>query len=91
VRHRRKEEDKTGDQSSPLQKRSGQYFEGAAPEAWSFLIGRYQDCERWLKDCGGRAAACDDQMRYCKVVPPLHETTGIMAEIDPAIPQWKID
>ncbi len=88
---RRKGENKSGDGTSPLQKGSGQYFEGIPPEVWSFHIGGYQVCEKWLKDRRGRTLTDEDLEHYCKVVTALSETIRLMAEIDAAIPRWPID
>jgi predicted helicase len=75
----------------PLQKDSGQYFEGVPPEVWNFHIGGYQVCEKWLKDRRGRTLSYDDLEHYCKVVTAISETTRLMAEIDAAIPKWPIE
>jgi Type ISP C-terminal specificity domain/N-6 DNA Methylase len=75
----------------PQAKAEGQYFEGVAPEVWSFHIGGYQVCEKWLKDRRGRTVTYDDQMHYCKIVTALSETIRLMAEIDAAVPKWPIE
>jgi predicted helicase len=67
-----------------------QHFEGVPPEVWSFHVGGYQVCERWLKDRRGRTLTYHDQMHYCKVVTALSETIRLMAEIDAAIKEWPI-
>jgi hypothetical protein len=41
---------------------TGQYFEGARPEVWTFHIGGYQVCEKWLKD--RRGACCGRGFGY---------------------------
>ena len=81
----------TGDETSPLQKTGGQYFEGVPPEVWNFHIGGYQVCDKWLKDRRGRTLTYDDQLHYCKAVTALSETLRLMAEIDAAIPKWPIE
>jgi hypothetical protein len=75
----------------PLQKDSGQYFEGVPPEVWQFHLGGYQVCEKWLKDRRGRTLGYDDLEHYRKVVTALKETIRLMAEIDAAIPKWPIE
>ena len=72
--------------AEPLQ--GGQYFEGIPPEVWSFHIGGYQVCEKWLKDRRGRTLTYDDLEHYRKVVTALSETIRLMAEIDAAVPKW---
>ena len=69
---------------------TGQYFEGVPPEVWSFHIGSYLVCEKWLKDRRGRTLTYDDLEHYCKVVTALSETLRLMAAIDAAIPNWPI-
>jgi len=81
----------TGDETSPLQKGSGQYFEGVAPEVWDFHIGGYQVCEKWLKDRRGRTLSYDDTTHYQKIIVALKETIRLMGEIDAAIPKWPIE
>ncbi len=86
----RKGENKTGDDTSPLQNGNGQYFEGVPPEVWNFHIGGYQVCEKWLKDRRGRTLTYEDLEHYSKVVTALSGTIRLTAEIDAAIPKWPI-
>lgn len=62
-----------------------QYFEGVSPEVWSFHIGGYQVCRKWLKDRKGRQLTYDDITHYQHIVAALGETIRLMAEIDAAI------
>jgi hypothetical protein len=62
-----------------------QYFEGVPPEVWSFHIGGYQVCEKWLKDRKGRKLTIDDIEHYQKIVVALKETIRLMKEIDETI------
>lgn len=62
-----------------------QYFEGVPPEVWSFHVGGYQVCQKWLKDRKGRKLTYDDLTHYQHVVSALAETTHLMAEIDDVI------
>jgi hypothetical protein len=73
----------TGDGTSLPQ--HGQYFEGMPSEAWSFRIGGYQVCEKWLKERCGCPLSYDDLEHYCKVVTALNETIRLVAEIHAAI------
>lgn len=59
-------------------------------EVWSFTIGGYQVCEKWLKDRRGRVLSHDDLQHYKKIIPALSRTRDLMQEIDKAIPQWPI-
>jgi hypothetical protein len=74
--------------AKPQSEAGGQYFEGVPPEVWSFHIGGYQVCERWVKDRRGRTLTYDDLEHYCKVVTALSETVRLMAEIDATIQHW---
>jgi len=65
-----------------------QYFEGVSPEIWSFNIGGYQVCAKWLKDRQGRDLTYDDCSQYARIVGALHHTIRIMCEIDTAIGAW---
>jgi predicted helicase len=66
-------------------------FEGIPEEVWSFYIGGYQVCEKWLKDRGpkkgnpGRVLTDEDIEHYQKIVVALSETIRIMTEIDEVI------
>ncbi|MFQ5916114.1 MAG: type ISP restriction/modification enzyme, partial [Nitrospinota bacterium] len=67
-----------------------QYFEGIPNEVWSFHVGGYQVCEKWLKDRKGRKLTYDDVTHYQKIIVALKRTIELMAEIDQAIPAWPI-
>jgi predicted helicase len=62
-----------------------QYFGGVPAAVWSFHIGGYQVCEKWLKDRKGRALTYEDIQHYQKIVVALNETIRIMREIDEVI------
>jgi len=64
---------------------ASQRFEGVPEAVWSFHIGGYQVCEKWLKDRKGRTLSPDDIAHYQKVVVALNETIRLMAEIDRVI------
>jgi len=68
-----------------------QYFADVPSEVWSFKVGGYQVCEKWLKDRKGRALSYDDQEHYTKVTVALGETIRLMAEIDALIPSWPLE
>jgi len=62
-----------------------QYFEGVPPEVWSFHVGGYQVCQKWLKDRKGHKLTYDDLTHYQQVVSALAETIRLMGEIDDVI------
>jgi Type ISP C-terminal specificity domain len=62
-----------------------QYFQGIQPDVWSFHIGGYQVCDKWLKDRKGRTLTYDDIQHYQKIVVALKETIRLMADIDKVI------
>ena len=56
------------------------------PESvWSFHIGGYQVCEKWLKDRKSRKHSKKDIAHYQKVVLVLAETIRVMDQIDEVI------
>lgn len=60
-------------------------FAGVPEAVWSFHIGGYQVCHKWLKDRKGRALSKEDIAHYQKIVVALNETIRIMKEIDETI------
>lgn len=64
---------------------SEQYFEGVSPEVWSFYVGGYQVCQKWLKDRKGRKLTYDDLSHYQRIVSTLSVTIHLMSRIDKVI------
>jgi hypothetical protein len=73
---------------------ASRWFEDVPKETWTFHVGGYQVCEKWLKDRAGRGGenpepgrllTDDDILRYRRIVTALTETRAIMTEIDEAI------
>jgi predicted helicase len=64
---------------------AAQYFEDVPQAAWSFHIGGYQVCRKWLKDRKGRALSVEEIAHYQRIVAILARTTALMQEIDKAI------
>ncbi len=62
-----------------------QYFEGVPEAVWSFHVGGYQVCQKWLKDRKGRKLTFDDLKHYQQIVSALAETIRLMGLIDDAI------
>jgi predicted helicase len=57
-------------------------FEGVPEAVWSFRVGGYQVCEKWLKDRKGRKLLKDDIEHYQRVIVAIAETIRLMKEID---------
>lgn len=59
-----------------------QYFEGVSQGAWSYQIGGYQVCDKWLKDRKGRILTLDEIQTYCRIVTAIQETREVQKAID---------
>jgi predicted helicase len=68
-----------------------QYFDNVKPEVWTFHIGGYQVCQKWLKDRKGRVLSYDDCEHYLYIVAALENTIGLMAEIDETLPAFPLN
>lgn len=62
-----------------------QYFDGVPSEVWTFHVGGYQVCQKWLKDRKSRQLTYDDLTHYQRIVAALAETIRLMAAIDETI------
>jgi Type ISP C-terminal specificity domain len=60
-------------------------FKPVSEPVWSFLVGGYPVCEKWLKDRKRRALSKSDIEQYQHIVVALRETLRLMAKIDEAI------
>jgi SOS-response transcriptional repressor LexA len=60
-------------------------FRGVTEDVWTFHLGGYQICEKWLKDRKGRTLSTDEIAHYQKIVVALSETIRLMQEIDRVI------
>jgi predicted helicase len=67
-----------------------QYFDNVPPEVWSYHIGGYQVCQKWLKDRKGRQLSYDDLTHYRGIVAALARTVELQAAIDDAIGEWPL-
>jgi predicted helicase len=65
-----------------------QYFGGIPAPVWSFKVGGYAVCEKWLKDRKGRVLSSEDINHYQRVIVALQATLRLMAEIDTLISTW---
>ena len=59
-----------------------QYFTPVPETAWTYRIGGYQVCEKWLKDRKDRVLELKDIRTYCRMVTALNLTIDIQREID---------
>jgi hypothetical protein len=64
---------------------SGGGFQGVAEEVWTYRVGGYQVCEKWLKDRKGRTLSTDDIAQYLRIVLAIAETIRLVSEIDQLI------
>ena len=62
-----------------------QYFDNVKPEIWTFHIGGYQVCQKWLKDRKGRELKYEDLNHYLYILAALEKTSDLMQEIDKAV------
>lgn len=60
-------------------------FIGVPEDVWSFHVGGYQVCEKWLKDRKGRHLSTRDLAHYQRIVVAISETIRLMPEIDVVI------
>ncbi len=74
-----------GSQEGRVWINKSQYFENVPEEVWSFHVGGYQVCQKWLKDRKGRKLTFDDLKHYQQIVSALAETIRLMALIDETI------
>jgi predicted helicase len=59
-----------------------QYFEGISLDVWSYQIGGYQVCGKWLKDRKERMLSFDEILTYCKIVTAIQKTIEIQKAVD---------
>ncbi len=64
-----------------------QYFENVPLAVWTWHMGGYQICLKWLKDRKGRILSGEEIARYQKIVAILAETIALMEGIDGVIEQ----
>lgn len=70
--------------------KKGDGFTVVPEEVWSFYVGGYQVCQKWLKDRKGRTLSPEDITHYQRIIVALQETIQLMQKIDEAIPAWPI-
>jgi hypothetical protein len=67
-----------------------QYFAPVPEDVWTYRIGGYQVCEKWLKDRQGRRLELDDIRTYCQIVTALKLTIDIQGDINLLYPGIEI-
>ena len=63
-----------------------QYFSPVSEAVWSYRVGGYQVCEKWLKDRRERRLELDDIRTYCRIATALKRTLEIQEPIDAVYP-----
>jgi hypothetical protein len=64
-----------------------QYFAPVPADVFSYQVGGYQVCEKWLKDRRERHLEIDDIRTYCRIVTALARTIVLQRDIDALYPQ----
>jgi Type ISP C-terminal specificity domain len=67
-----------------------QFFGGVTLPVWSFDIGGYDICEKWLEYREGRELTYQEIQHYQKMVVAISETIRLVGEIDALIPGWPL-
>ncbi|HOC22017.1 MAG TPA: N-6 DNA methylase [Anaerolineae bacterium] len=61
---------------------STQVFAPVPLDVWTYQVGGYQVCEKWLKDRQERRLTLDDIRTYCRIVTALGKTIAVQQELD---------
>jgi predicted helicase len=61
---------------------AAQHFAPVPEAVWSYQVGGYQVCEKWLKDRKERRLELDDLRAYCRIVTALERTIERQQQID---------
>jgi len=64
-----------------------QYFAPVPEAVWTYQVGGYQVCEKWLKDRQERRLEVEDIRTYCRIVTALKLTLDIQSKINDLYPQ----
>jgi hypothetical protein len=64
-----------------------QYFAPVPEPVWTYQVGGYRVCDKWLKDRQDRRLEVDDIRTYCRIVTALKLTLGIQQELNALYPQ----
>lgn len=63
-----------------------QYFGPVPHEVWSYRIGGYQVCDKWLKDRRERILDINGIRTYCRIITALKLTMEVQADLDCVYP-----
>jgi len=66
---------------------AAQHFAPVPEAVWSYQVGGYQVCEKWLKDRKERGLELDDIRTYCRIVTALARTMELQQELDGLYPE----
>lgn len=66
---------------------AAQHFAPVPEAVWTYQVGGYQVCEKWLKDRRERRLELDDIRTYCRIVTALGRTLEIQRQIDAIYPE----
>ncbi|MGI6496293.1 MAG: type ISP restriction/modification enzyme [Kiritimatiellia bacterium] len=64
-----------------------QYFAPVPEAVWTYPIGGYQVCDKWLKDRRERRLELDDIRTYCRIATALGRTIALQEEVDAVYPE----
>jgi hypothetical protein len=77
--------ERTGSAAGRVHINDTQWFEGVPEDIWTFRIGAYQVCEKWLKERVGRNLEFDDIEHFKEIIGALAITADAMERIDDLI------
>jgi hypothetical protein len=63
----------------------GDKFIGVVDSVWTYQVGSYRPCHKWLKDRMARALSLSDISHYCTMINSISETIRISSDIDALI------
>jgi hypothetical protein len=61
-----------------------QYFAPVPADVFSYQVGGYQVCEKWLKDRRERHLEIDDIRTYCRIWQPSPARTNVVVSVSAA-------
>lgn len=61
-------------------------FTEVTEEVYSFIVGGYQPCNRWLRERKDRKLSRADISTYCRIIGAISETINLMKILDNLIP-----
>jgi hypothetical protein len=70
---------------------AAQHFAPVPEPVWTYQVGGYQVCEKWLKDRKERHLSLDEIRTYCRIVTALGRTIELQAKLDTIYPEAERD